>query len=120
MGPSVDRRQRPGGEAARYYSRLPAGRETYVARFGGDGKLIAIEQRLTRENAEKLVPKQSTSDDVLELFGPPYRKIELSRLDTQLWLYPMHEGAVRFVINVEFTADGRVHDVRLYDEFDDN
>src|SRR4051812_10112259 len=61
MGPSADRRQRSDGEVVRYYSRLPAGREVYAARFGRDGKLIAIEQRLTREFAARLVPGKSNS-----------------------------------------------------------
>ena len=118
MGPSVDRRQHPGGETVRYYSRLPAGRAMYAARFGADGKLIAIEQRLTRENAAKLLPRQSSKEDVRDLLGPPFRVSDYPRLDRQVWLYPMHEGAVRLVLNVDFAADGRVYEVKLYDELD--
>ena len=120
MGPSADRRQQPGGETVRYYSRLPAGRAMYAARFGADGKLIAIEQRLTRENVEKLVPKQSTTEDVRDLLGPPYRVNHYPRLSRQVWLYPMLEGAARYTLNVDFTADSRVYEVKLYDEVDPN
>jgi hypothetical protein len=80
--------------------------------------LIAIEQRLTRANAEKLIPRQSTAEDVLDLFGPPYRKDDYPRLARQVWLYPMVEGAVRMVINVDLSADGRVYEVKLYDWVD--
>ena len=118
MGPSADRRQR-GGETIRFYSRLPAGREVYAARFGADGKLIAIEQRLTRENADKLVRRQSTTDDVRDLLGPPYRTFDFPRLGTQVWLYPMAYGATRQILNVEFTRDGRVHDVLLTEDLVD-
>ena len=118
MGPSADRREQPGGETVRYYSRLPAGRAVYAARFGADGKLIAIEQRLTRENAMKLIPRQSTREDVRDLFGPPFRIAEYPKIDSQVWLYPMLEGAVRFTLNVDLTADGRVRAVNLYDELD--
>jgi hypothetical protein len=117
MGPSADRRQ-VGGETVRFYSRLPAGREMYAARFGADGKLIAIEQRLTRENAQLLVPKQSTFEDARNLFGPPWRIHDYPRLSRQVWLYPMHEGAVRFTLNVEFTADGKLSEVVLFDDVD--
>jgi hypothetical protein len=118
MGPSTDRRQHPGGETVRFYSRLPAGRETYAARFGADGKLIAIEQRLTRDNAELLVAGKSTIEDVRDLLGPPWQKFDFPRQRTTLWLYPMHDGAVRYQLNVEFFADGRVKEWRLFDEPD--
>ena len=118
MGPSADRRQRADGEVVRYYSRLPAGREMYAARFGRDGKLIAVEQRLTREVAARLVPGKSTSEEVRDLLGPPNRILSFPRIDSEVWLYPMHEGAVRMVLNVDFAAGGIVREVRLYDEPD--
>jgi hypothetical protein len=120
MGPSADRRQLRNGETERFYSRLPEGREVFAARFGADGKLIAIEQRLTRDNALMLVPRQSTTEDVLDLFGPPYRKVDYPRLARQVWLYPMLEGAVRLVLNIDLSADGRVYEVKLYDDPDMN
>jgi hypothetical protein len=120
MGPSADRRQLRNGETVRFYSRLPEGREMYAARFGADGKLIAIEQCLTRDNAAKLVPRQSTAGDVLDLFGPPYRKVDYPRLARQVWLYPMQEGAVRLVLNIDLSSDGRVYEVKLYDDPDPN
>jgi len=117
MGPSADSRQ-VAGETVRYYSRLPAGREVYAARFGADGKLIAIEQRLTRDNMATLVPKQSTKEDVLDVFGPPYRIHDYPRHARQVWLYPMHEAATRFTLNVEFTADGKLSEIVMFDEVD--
>ena len=55
MGPAADKRASAGGETAYYYPRLPWGYATYVARIGADGRLVALEQRLTVENTEKLV-----------------------------------------------------------------
>ena len=118
MGPSADRRQ-VHGETVRFYPRLPAGREIYAARFGADGKLIAIEQRLTRENMEKLVRRQTTTEDVRDLFGPPYRKLDFPRLATQVWQYPMSDVATRQILNVEFSADGRIKDVLLTEDLVD-
>jgi hypothetical protein len=118
MGPSAERRQ-VAGETVRYYPRQPAGRVVYAARFGADGKLIAIEQRLTRENMEKLVRRQTTTEEVLDLFGPPYRKLDFARLATQVWQYPMLDVATRQILNVEFTADGRLKDVLLTEDLVD-
>lgn len=118
MGPSADRRQ-VGKEIVRYYPRLPAGRAVYAARFGADGKLIAIEQRLTRDNMELLVRRQTTMDDVRDLFGPPYRKYDLPRLRTQVWQYPMMDVATRQILNVEFSADGKLKDVLLTEDLVD-
>ncbi|MEA3195169.1 MAG: hypothetical protein QOD26_3502 [Betaproteobacteria bacterium] len=119
MGPSADRRQRADGEVVRYYSRLPAGREMYAARFGRDGKLIAVEQRLTRDVSTRIVAGKSSSDDVRELLGPPYRILSFPRIDSEVWLYPMHEGAVRMTLDVDlFSASRLVREVRLFDEVD--
>src|SRR5882762_11514191 len=71
MGPSAERRSAPNGESVRYYSRLPFGRQMYAARFDRNGKLIAVEQRLTTENVAKLQPGKSTEREVRDLLGPP-------------------------------------------------
>src|SRR5260221_11416684 len=94
MGPSVDRRERKDGEVVRYYSRLPAGRAMYAARFGSDGKLIAIEQRLTRGFAKQLIPGESPKEDARALIGPPYRTQAYPAAPSQVWRYPMNDGAV--------------------------
>ena len=54
MGPAADKRPGAGGETVYYYPRLPWGYATYAARIGPDGRLVALEQRLTRANIEKL------------------------------------------------------------------
>jgi hypothetical protein len=118
MGPSADRRERANGEVVRYYSRLPSGREMYAARFGRDGKLIAIEQRLTREFASQLLPRKSTTEDARDLLGPPYRIQSYPKIPSEVWLYPMREGAINVTLNVDFAAGGIVREVRIYDEVD--
>ena len=91
MGPSADRRQL-GAETVRYYPRLPHGRETFAARFGADGKLIAFEQRLTEENVARLKADRSRADDVRDLLGPPFRiaRYSLSQLDGRVWAAEPH------------------------------
>jgi len=70
MAPRADTRQGPGGETVRYYSRLPYAGETYAARIGSDGKLRALEQRLTDENVAKLRPGVSRADEVRDSDRP--------------------------------------------------
>src|SRR5215213_8822659 len=49
MGVPADTRAGAAGETVLWYPRLPYGRVSYAARIGKDDKLIAVEQRLTRE-----------------------------------------------------------------------
>src|SRR5919108_2708323 len=56
MGRPADKRAGPGGETVYYFPRLPWGYATYAARIGPDGRLVALEQRLTEENIKMLKP----------------------------------------------------------------
>jgi len=114
MGPSIDRREMVNGEIVRYYSRLPSGREMYAARFRRDGKLLAIEQRLTREFVNTLAPGKSTAHDVRDLLGPPYQVQHYSRTNVEVWLYPMRDFVTPLTLNVEL-SDGRVREIAYYD-----
>src|SRR5438132_702223 len=67
MGPTADKRAGPGGETWLYYPRQPFGRETFVARVAPDGRLVALEQRLTDENILKIVPNAATGNEVRTL-----------------------------------------------------
>ena len=62
MGPSKDQPQLASGETELWFPRLPAGRVSYAARIGKDDRLIAVEQRLTRENLQKLKPGVSREE----------------------------------------------------------
>jgi hypothetical protein len=89
MGPAADKRSGPRGETDYYYPRLPYGQAMYVARIGADGKLIAIEQRLTPENAAKVTPG-TRGEQVRDLLGPPYTSPRYANLERDIWSYPMH------------------------------
>ncbi|TMH92755.1 MAG: hypothetical protein E6H47_03470, partial [Betaproteobacteria bacterium] len=71
MGPAADKRVHEG-ETWLYFPRQPYGQATYVARIGRDGRLIAIEQRLTDESVARIMPGKTTLEEVRELLGPPY------------------------------------------------
>ena len=116
MGPSADRRKGPGGESVRYYSRLPAGREMYAARFGEDGKLIAIEQRLTEEYVARLRPGSSRADDVRDVLGPPYRIDVYPRLQREIWTYPAYGLTIDKLLIVQLSNDGVLREVFMVDD----
>jgi hypothetical protein len=88
MGPPADKRPAAGGETVYYYPRLPFGSATYAARIATDGKLIALEQRLTLENIDKLKPGVTRAEEVLDLLGPPYRPMKQGTSGDEIWTYP--------------------------------
>ena len=88
MGPAADKRPAAGGETVYYYPRLPFGNATYAARIASDGRLIALEQRLTPENMDKLKPGVTRAEEVLDLLGPPYRPMKQATTGDEIWTYP--------------------------------
>jgi len=113
MGPAAEQRPGPGGETLRYYPRLPYGQAMYVARIGPDGKLVAIEQRLTPENAAKVVPGRTSAGEVRDLLGPPWGAPRYARLERDIWSYPMHvrSGYTKpQIFIVQLSYDGMVRE----------
>lgn len=89
MGPAADKRPGANGETVYYYPRLPWGYATYAARIGSDGKLVAIEQRLTEENIAKLKPGATRAEEVRDLLGPPFEPMKQALSGKEIWTYPM-------------------------------
>jgi len=89
MGPAADKRTTAAGETVYYYPRLPWGYATYAARISPEGKLIALEQRLTEENIGRLKPGATSAQEVLELLGPPYEPMKQALSGNEIWTYPM-------------------------------
>jgi hypothetical protein len=117
MGPAADRRPGVAGETVRYYPRQPYGREMYAARIGPDGKLRAIEQRLTESNLPRLTTGASRAEDVRNLFGPPYKVDNYARLAREVWTYKMYgDGTQPKDLYVQFSGDGIVREVLLVDD----
>jgi hypothetical protein len=119
MGRAADKRAGPGGETWLYYPRQPYGRKMFVARVAPDGKLIALEQRLTDENVAKIVPNTARANDVRDLLGPPYLVTKFPRLDREVWQYHMrHFGdpGIPVALYVQFSPDGIAREVYLIDE----
>ena len=114
MGPAAERRAK-GGETWVYYPRQPWGYSNYVARIGADGKLIALEQRLTDENIAKIERGKTRSDDVRELMGPPYVAMNFARMQRDIWEYRMRsqQAIIPSALYVQFSPDGIAREVYI-------
>lgn len=112
MGPAADKRTM-GGETWLYYPRQPYGYATYVARFDAGGGLLALEQRLTDENIAKVVRDKSTTEQVRELFGPPYTAVNFPRMQRDIWeyRYRSERSTVPYALYVQFSPDGVAREV---------
>jgi hypothetical protein len=110
MGVPAQRVEKAGGGSVLYYPRGPAGRETYAVLIGTDGKVQAVEQRLTDANIGKVVPGTTNAQDVRELFGPPARTMHLSLLQRDVWEYHMDPSSTPFLLLVQFSSDGLVRE----------
>jgi hypothetical protein len=110
MGQPAERVEKPDGGSVLYYPRGPAGRETYAVVLGADGKVQAVEQRLTDANIAKVVLGTTTAREVRELFGPPSTTTRLPRLQRDVWEYPMDDRVMPYVLLVQFSADGIVRE----------
>jgi hypothetical protein len=119
MGKPAETSRHPDGEAVYYYPQLPWGYVTYAARVGADGRLIAVEQRLTEANIAKVVKGQTRKDEVRDLLGPPYEPQRVERMDRDIWTYPMRVGGNPtpkwFLVQMSLD-DGVVRETYLMDD----
>jgi hypothetical protein len=111
MGKPAERAERPGGGSVLYYPRGPAGRVTYAVVVGADGKVQAVEQRLTDANIAKLVPATTTAREVREIFGPPATTVRFWRMERDVWEYNMDPPSAPYLLQVQFSYDGIVREV---------
>jgi hypothetical protein len=111
MGPSADKRPGPQGETHLYYSRLPYGGEMYVARIGPDGKLRALEQRLSEQYFAKATPGVSRMEDMRALFGPPYRIQQFPRMEREIWEYPWRGPTSPRLLLLQYSRDGVLREI---------
>ena len=120
MGPPAEQRQ-VGAESWLYYPSQPYGRKVFVARLAPDRKLIGVEQRLTEEYIAKLVPNQSRREDVLALFGQPYKRLDIPRMERDTWSWHMRQyGNQPAGLHVQMSPDGVVREIYVLDEENKN
>ena len=117
MGRAAEKRPAAGGETVYYYPRLPWGYATYAARIGADGRLVALEQRLTPENIERLKPGVTRRDEVRDLLGPPFEPMKALG-DREIWTYPMRvpgQPTPKWFL-VQLSGDGVLRETYLIDD----
>jgi len=117
MGKPAEQRPGPNGETVYYYPQLPWGHATYVARVGADGKLVAVEQRLTEDNIKKVVRGKTTMKEVRDLLGPPWEP--LTRPTREIWTYPMRipaDPTPKWFV-VQMSSDGIVREAFVMDDW---
>ncbi|OFZ92338.1 MAG: hypothetical protein A2Z64_08005 [Betaproteobacteria bacterium RIFCSPLOWO2_02_67_12] len=110
MGRPAEKMER-AGDSIWWYPRGPLGFHSYAVYIGPDGLLRRIEQRLTLENVQRLVPGSTTRKDVRELFGPPFVVSRLPRLQREVWEYQLLDVVFRWKLWVQFSDDGVVREV---------
>jgi len=119
FGQPAEVRTLGNGETWLYYPKQPFGRKVQVARVAPDGKLIAVEQRLSEEYIAKLIPNQSSQDDVLALFGRPYERLNVPRMERDMWTWYMRQyGTLKATLNVQMSPDGVVREIYVLDDND--
>src|SRR3954468_22062610 len=94
-----------GGEKVYWYPRLPMARESFAARIDPQGTLIAIEQRLAPEYISRIIPNKSTSEDVLDILGPPYRIYPYPRMQREAWEYQLRTPPTYMNLYVQVSPD---------------
>ena len=102
---------RDEGSDLEIVERGPKGRHTYVATVGPDGELGSLDQRLTYENAMKLVVGTTTAGEVRELLGPPGLVSHYPRQERHVWEYKWINVEDKRVLWVQFSDDWIVREV---------
>ena len=113
MGAPADKRQ-VGGETWYFYPRQPYGRAMYVARVAPEGRLVALEQRLTDANVAKIVPNTTRAQEVRDLLGPPWTAVQYAQLDRNVWTWWMRrygDPGLPVELVVQMSRDGVVREV---------
>ncbi len=113
MGRPAERITNSAGENVWFYPHAPAGRDTYAVRMRPDGVVIAVEQRLTKENVALVVPGKTTVKEVREIFGPTWRIWRNQLKQRDVWDYPMLVDNRLMNFFVQFSDDGVVREAYL-------
>ena len=112
MGTPSERIQ-DGADTVLFYPRQPFGRQTFAARIGADGRLKAVEQRMSQPYISRIRTGMTMAEVRREL-GPPASVTRFGRLDRDIWEYRSRE--VEWMrLWVQFGPDGLVKET-LYME----
>ena len=108
MGKPAQTLHRPNGDEALYFSKLPYGRQMFVATTGPDGRLKGIEQVLDYQHLQRIRVGTTTADQVKAILGPPYRISRDPFKPLDVWQYPWPSARDLWV---SLSDDGIVRDI---------
>jgi hypothetical protein len=108
MGKPAQTLHRPNGDEALYFSKLPYGRQMFVATTGPDGRLKGIEQVLDYQHLQRIRIGTTTADQVRAILGPPYRISRDPFKPLDVWQYPWRPARD---VWVSLSDDGIVRDI---------
>jgi hypothetical protein len=100
---------RDGADTMLEYATGPWGQYTWMARIGGDGKLVSYEQVLTGQKFATIKPGKDDKDSILRTLGRPAQVTHYHSVDGDVWLYRYKEQDVwNSMMSVEFNRAGVV------------
>jgi hypothetical protein len=108
MGKPAQTLRRPDGGEALYFSKLPYGRQMFVATTGPDGRLKGIEQVLDYQHLQRIRIGTTSADQVRAILGPPYRISRDPFKPLDVWQYPWPSARDLWV---SLSDDGIVRDI---------
>ena len=109
MGRPAEVQKAANGETTLCYP-LPVAKTRYAARIAPEGRLIGVEQRMTEKNIAMIQLNQSTRAEVRALLGPPWRIDQYSRMQREVWTYPVYSRPMHKELYVQFSPDGVVRE----------
>ena len=116
MGEPTLVREYSDATEALFYSKLPYGRQIWAAVVDRNGILVSFDQRLTDRHIARITPDRSTAENVLDILGPPFRRMKFPFKDIEAWEYQLPTTPEYQTLYVEVSPDFVVRKVyRLYD-----
>jgi hypothetical protein len=96
----------PGGARQLAFPQGPAGTQTYMAYVTPDGRLSRVDQVLSDEHLQRIVPGSTTSEQLERLIGPPWRTIAFPNLRQVAWDYVI-DDAWGYTVDLSVMVDER-------------
>ncbi|MDH3437389.1 MAG: hypothetical protein OEN48_10430 [Betaproteobacteria bacterium] len=101
MGSPTDIRFDRNSDELWEYATGPSGTETYLFRFGKDGRVKAVTQLLTEEQFGKILPQQTTKAGARDLLGRPSDQAFLYNGTSWTWRVRVGPQDGHFVVHFD-------------------
>lgn len=111
MGPPAQTLRKPDGTQALYFSRLPEGRQIFMASIGPDGLLQKIEPTLDYAHINRIKAGVTTAAQAREILGPPYSAYKAPFKNVDVWEYQWQLVEERRLLWLAVSPDGIVREV---------